>query len=191
MNQEQINRVEETQKSEKSKAGLYMLIGAGVVVVIAFAVVRGIIGGVANTAATAAARAAGVNLINNGTGGATYSDNNGGSVTVGGNKLPDNWPSDAPKYPDANIQYSGTSNPQTGEAGSAIVFTTGDSAQSVSDFYKKQLAADGWTIEQTANMGASSVLSAKKDTRTFAVYITDSGSGQTSVTVGITIPQGN
>ena len=129
----------------------------------------------------------GVDVDRNLDGSATYSDGDT-TVTVGTNKLSDNWPSDAPKYPNAAIQYSGSSNPQTGEEGAAIVFTTSDKVQAVADFYKRELASNGWVIEQTANIGGSTVLSAKKDTRTIGVYIADAGGGQVSVTVSIAIP---
>ncbi len=128
----------------------------------------------------------GVN-VNSGPGGSTtYTDNQGNSVTVGGGTMPASWPPDAPgNYPGASISYSGDSNPQTGQAGAAVVYTTRAAAQSVVEYYKTQLAQDGWTISGTANTGGATVLSATKGTRTFGVYIVDSGNGSVSVTVGI------
>ncbi len=130
-------------------------------------------------------RAAGVD-VNPGDGTMTYS-NDEGSVTVGtGASMPSNWPSDAPaNYSGASIQYSGSSNPQTGEAGSAVVYTVNASTQSVIDYYKSELAKNGWTVEATANMAGVTVLSGKKDTRTFGIYVVDAGNGSVSVTIGI------
>jgi hypothetical protein len=112
-----------------------------------------------------------------------------GKVTVGSNALPDNWPSDAPTYKNATIQYAGTSNPQTGSAGSAVVFTTTDTVEQVSDFYKRELVTAGWSIEGVVNTGPATVVSAKKDNRTFGAYIANAGDGKVSVTVGIELPQ--
>lgn len=118
-------------------------------------------------------------------GSTTYS-NEEGSVTVGGNAMPENWPSDAPQnYAGASIQYSGTSNPQTGKAGSAIVYTVNASLQSVVDHYKSQLSSAGWTVEGTATVGPSTVISARKDDRVMGIYISDAGNGQVAVTAGI------
>lgn len=119
-------------------------------------------------------------------GSATYTDNEGNTATVGGSSMPANWPSDAPaNYAGGSIQYSGNSNPQTGKAGAAVVYTANASAQAVVDYYKAQLAKDGWTIEASANTGAGTVLSATKDGRTFGVYIVSTGSGSVSVTAGL------
>src|SRR3989338_5990767 len=133
--------------------------------------------------------ATGVDVDKNTDGSTSYTyTNEQGTATVGSNKLPENWPSDAPKYSNATIQYSGSTNPQTGQAGAAVVFMTSDSVQKVVDFYKKELASNGWTIEQTATVGPSTVLAGKKGDRTIGVYIVDGGNGQTSVTVGIGLP---
>lgn len=131
-------------------------------------------------------RAAGVDVNSNADGTMTYS-NEEGTVTVGGGaSMPSNWPSDAPaNYSGASIQYSGSSNPQTGEAGSAVVYTVNASTQSVIDYYKSELAKNGWTVEATANMAGATVLSGKKDTRTFGIYVVDAGNGSVSVTIGI------
>ncbi|OHA27241.1 MAG: hypothetical protein A3C06_04075 [Candidatus Taylorbacteria bacterium RIFCSPHIGHO2_02_FULL_46_13] len=166
------------QEKKPSKKLLYIVIGVVVVLIIGW------------VAKSSMRSLTGVDVDTRMDGSTTYS-NDEGTVTVGGNKLPDNWPSDAPKYQNADIQYSGSSNPQTGEAGASVVFLTSDNAQEVVDFYKKELTSNGWTIEQTATIGASTILSAKKNERTFGVYIADSGDGKVSVTVGIGIPKEN
>lgn len=117
----------------------------------------------------------------------TYS-NNEGSVTVGGGaSMPSNWPSDAPPaYSGATIMYSGTSNPQTGAVGSVVMYTATASIKSVYDYYDSRLKAEGWTVDSSASMaGGTNVIVAKKDTRTFAIYIVDAGNGTVSVTAGI------
>lgn len=165
------------QESGGSKKGLYIVIVV-VLVLIALYLMRGSFGLVGAPE--------GVDVDRNLDGSATYT-NDQGTVTTGSNTLPDDWPSDAPKYPNANIQYSGSSNPQTGEQGVAVAFFTTDAVQTVMDYYKKELASNGWKVEQTATVGLNTVLSATKDTRTFGVYIADVGNGQTTVTVGIGI----
>ena len=168
---------QENQVSSPSKKKLYLIIiGIIAILLVGWLSMKGV--GPSIT---------GVDVDRNINGSTTYS-NDEGSVTVGGNKMPDDWPGDAPKYENASIQYSGSSNPQTGEAGSTVSFTTSDSAEIVVNFYKKELTSNGWTVEQTATMGASTILAAKKDTRTFAVYIIDSGNGQVSVTASVVIP---
>lgn len=165
--------------SGSNKKVLYIVIG-----VVALLAVLGFLGRMSGFMAM---RAAGVQ-VQPGPGGAqTYTASDGqGSVTVGGNKMPDNWPSDAPaNYAGATIQYSGSSNPQTGKAGAAVAYTATASASAVIDYYKQQLTSAGWSIEASANMGAASVLSAKKDTRTFGVSVTDAGNGMVQVSAGL------
>ena len=100
--------------------------------------------------------------------------------------MPENWPSDAPdNYAGASIAFSGTSNPQTGQIGSAVSYTVQATASAVADYYRQQLQANGWTIQATANAGGAMVLSATKDTRTFGAYIAEAADGTTTVTAGI------
>lgn len=106
-----------------------------------------------------------------------------GQITVGTSSLPDNWPSDISEYKNGKIQYSGSSNPQTGEPGAVIMFLTDDSAQTVIDFYKQEFVSQGWVIEETVNISGLTVFSAVKDTRKVAVNISAAGDGQVSVTV--------
>jgi hypothetical protein len=155
---------------------LYIVVGI-VVVVVLLKVIGGIVGGGIESAVTGG-------TVKRDIRGATTYSNSEGSVTVGGTSYPDNWPSDAPKYSNANIQYSGATNPQNGSAGASVVFTTKDTASAVADFYKRELPASGWKIEQTMNTGGATVMAAKKDTRTIGIYIVES-EGTVSVTIGV------
>ena len=151
-------------------------------------VVLGVLGGMMSRGAGyMGLRQAGVNVQPGPGGAATYS-NEEGSVTVGGNKMPDNWPSDAPSnFAGASIQYSGSSNPQTGQAGSALVYTVKASADAVAAQYKSELQSKGWTIESTANVAGATVISAKKDTRTFGAYISSAEEGNVTVQASISM----
>lgn len=165
----------------KNNKTLYIIVG----VVLAILVLGLLSRGMSMMSAGVIGAATGVDIDQNLDGSATYS-NAEGSVTIGGNKMPDNWPSDVPGvYAGGTIQYSGASNPQTGQAGSALVYTVKAPGQSVIDFYKSELTKGGWNIEATANTGGAMVLSAKKDERTVGMYVVDAGDGTVSVTVGI------
>ena len=132
-----------------------------------------------------AASRAGVNVDRSTDGSTTYT-NDEGSVTVGANKMPDNWPSDAPENAaGSSITWSGSSNPQTGSPGAGVQYTVKASVQSVVDHYKSKLQSAGWTVRGSANVGGATVLSATKDTRTFGAYIVDGGGGQVSETAAI------
>lgn len=173
--------------NKSSKRTLY-IIAIVIVLILLFALLKGSNNGNPGTGAenTNPMDMSAIDMTRNPDGSYSKTYSNGeGSITIGGGKLPADWPSDAPKYANASIQYSGSSNPQTGEAGSAVVFMTSDSVEKVVEFYKKSLVSNGWKIEQTANMGMSTVISATKDTRTFGVYISSAGEGKTSVTIGI------
>lgn len=173
---------ETTPAVQSNKKVLYIVIGALAVLLLG-ALVVGAFG--RGTSLGSAYFAPGVDVDRNMDGSTTYS-NGEATVTVGGNSMPENWPSDAPPaYDGAAISYSGTSNPQTGEAGAALVYTVKASAASVVEYYESRLKAEGWTITATANAGGMQVVTATKDTRTFGAYIGADGQGNTSVTVGI------
>lgn len=126
----------------------------------------------------------GVTMDKNMDGSATYS-NEDGSVTVGSNNYPDNWPGDAPKYDNGQIQYSASSNQQTGENGSMITFVTSDSPKQVVDFYKSELVSKGWKIEQTAAVDQMLMLTGTKGTATFYAQVTSADGKQTTAAVVI------
>jgi hypothetical protein len=164
---------EHTEPSKK-----YLWIGIGVLVVIGAIVIA-------------------ANVMNRGTalqnaytqdiGTVTYDDQQG-SVIVGGDNLslPKNWPSDAPgTYAGAAIIYSGATNPATGEAGAAIAYTTTEAFDNVRRFYEAGLQAQGWVIQSNGDMAGMRVIVAKKDTRTFAVYLAEGADGSIAVTAGV------
>ncbi len=129
---------------------------------------------------------AGVDVDQNRDGSTTYTTNEG-TVTVGNNaSMPENWPSDAPRaYSGATIVYSGTTNPTTGETGSAVSYTAPGSVQEVIQYYLDGIKAEGWAVESDASVSGMRVIVAKKDTRTLGVYIMDGGNGTVSVTAGV------
>ena len=120
--------------------------------------------------------------------GSTSYSNEQGSVSFSRNSYPKNWPLDAPKYDNGKISYGGTSEDKvSGKTATSVIFTTSDSAKKVSDFYKKELASNGWTIAQVATVNGVGVLSGQKNGTLFGVQITESSNGQTEVVVVVQI----
>ncbi len=68
----------------------------------------------------------------------------GATLTSGSDlELPDNFPKDVPVYPKAKVTVALTA-PGGGVMAS---FESSDDAQAVIDFYKEQLVAKGWTLD--------------------------------------------
>lgn len=101
-----------------------------------------------------------------------------------GTEVPDDWPSDVTVYGDAEVQYSASVNPTTGEPGSILVMMTTDSAANVAAFYRDDLADQGWEIEGDMRMGEMVIIGGKKDDRVVSVMITEADGG-TSITLGV------
>ncbi|HWO07615.1 MAG TPA: hypothetical protein VNM40_03450 [Candidatus Paceibacterota bacterium] len=175
---------ETTQPQAPSSSKKWLYIGLGIVVLIIIgALMTGALG--RGTGFGSAYFAPGADIDRNMDGSTTYTTEEG-SVTVGSNTMPSNWPSDAPTaYSGAQISYAGTSNPQTGEAGSAVIYTVQASVESVVEYYESRLRAEGWTITATAEAGGMRMITATKDTRVFGAYIGSDGQGNTSVTAGL------
>ncbi|MBS4052228.1 MAG: hypothetical protein KGZ69_13630 [Methylomonas sp.] len=175
--------MEETSPTTTGSNKKWLYIVGGIIVILVLAALFGGVG--RGTGLGSAYFAPGTDVDRNLDGSTTYSTNEG-SVTVGSNTMPENWPSDAPTaYEGATIVYSGSTNPTTGAAGSAVVYNVRASAESVVEYYESRLKAEGWAITATADAGGMKVITATKDTRTFGAYIGSDGQGNTSVTVGI------
>jgi len=176
--------MEETSPAAQAPSKKWLYIIGGIIVLIALAAFFGGLG--RGTGLGSTYFAPGVDVDRNMDGSVTY-ESDEGSVTVGqGASMPDNWPSDAPTaYSGAQILYSGSTNPTTGESGSAVAYTVKASVDSVVEYHNSRLKAEGWTITASADAGGMRVITATKDTRTFGAYIGSDGQGNTSVTAGI------
>ncbi len=106
-----------------------------------------------------------------------------GTFETGGS-VPAGWPEDVPVYAGADVQYSGTSNPQTGEAGLVLILLSTDDPATITDFYETSLTAAGWTMQGTLQNAGTSIFSAVKDNRTVGMSITGA-EGATTISIGI------
>ncbi len=110
-------------------------------------------------------------------GGKTTIETEEGKVEIGTeSEIPDDWPSDMPVYPGAEIQGSWD---MTGEAGAeniAVVLITQDSVDQVKDYYKKELPANGWTIEDSGTFSGNG--------ETFGGFTITKGSRNGNITFG-------
>ena len=109
-----------------------------------------------------------------------------GTFQAGGSgEVPADWPNDVTVYENATVQFSGSSNPTTGEAGLALMLTTSDTVSQVSSFYTQSLKAAGWTITATMQQGEMTIIGATKGDRAFSLSAVQAD-GQTTITIGIT-----
>jgi hypothetical protein len=67
--------------------------------------------------------------------------------------LPAGFPEDFPLYPDATVVETLFDHQPAG-SGYAVSFDTDDAPSDVLDFYDRELAAAGWTVEDDADFGA-------------------------------------
>ena len=171
---------------KKSKKMLWVIVGIIILLLLGWLIARGT-GFLGRQAAEKAIEEAsgGKADVNLGNDGSTEVKTDEGTGSTA-NKLPDNWPSDVPAYPNAKIELSGSSNAnENRDEGIAVIFITDDSAQKTADYFKQELKNQQWTIETTADVGGSQVLSAKKDDREFGLSAM-TAEGQTRITVAIT-----
>ena len=108
-----------------------------------------------------------------------------GTYNAGNNQLPADWPTDAPVYAGATIQFSGSANPTTGKPGAAAVLVTSDAAADVTTFYKAELKKQGWMITSTMENQGTTILGATKGTRALSLMVGTVDGGQTSITIGV------
>jgi hypothetical protein len=117
----------------------------------------------------------------------TITGKDGTTVSIGQNKLPADFPKDVPQYPGAAVAGSVSGTDKTSGSGTFVTFTTSDAATKVADFYKKEIAGQGWAIQNTMNSNDTTIFTAEKDTRSLSVSVTPdtSSGGKTTITITV------
>ncbi|MFZ5933222.1 MAG: hypothetical protein ACOYT7_04070 [Patescibacteria group bacterium] len=120
--------------------------------------------------------------------------NNGDKVTITGEggqvafetggDLPEDFPADFPVYTGAKLTGSFSAQDEQ-KGGVSVVWETSDSLAKVSDFYKKELPAKGWTVESTFTQNDSFTATFKKGETGGFVGVTPGDGGK--VTINVTI----
>ena len=122
-----------------------------------------------------------------------------GSVTTNTNKLPDNWPSDVPTYPNADITQAISLDSQIvgSEGGQMVYLNSTDNSQTVSAFYESKLLTLGWASMYPGvsmsksfagtGMGDITNITAKKDNRMLTIMITNLKTGGSMITLSNSI----
>ncbi|MDD5055102.1 MAG: hypothetical protein PHZ00_02425 [Candidatus Peribacteraceae bacterium] len=103
-----------------------------------------------------------------------------GTVTIGTQELPSDWPMDVPVYPGSTVQMAGT----IAGKGQGGLFQTTDAKADVVSYFLEQLKKEGWDASIVGDMGAISIMTAKKDERNMALQIA-TGDGRTSITISL------
>ncbi len=94
----------------------------------------------------------------------TFTDSKTGqTVTVGAQKLPENFPKDFPIYTNAKVAGS-VAGMEGGKTGMLVTFTTTDTLSSVVAFYQSSFAANGWTTTSSFNTEKMQTWVVKKGT---------------------------
>ncbi len=106
----------------------------------------------------------------------------GQDVDVEFNKLPEDFPSDVPIYPDSEVVFASVDDASA--TASLMINDRSVSEDDVLSFYKKELAKNGWEVEDEATYLVSA-LSATKDDRELALTMlfTDDNSISYSIVV--------
>ncbi len=169
----------EAAAKKDSKKTVLWIVGAIIIILILLGLGKAMKGGIAGVPYVP-----GADTEQNRDGSVTYTTDEG-SVTVGGGSMPGSWPSDAPTaYSGATFLYSGDTNPTTGAAGAAVMYTVDAPIQTVIDYYNDRLKASGWTVTSSAVAAGYHTVTATKDSRTFVAYAMEAD-GVTQVTSAI------
>lgn len=137
-------------------------------------------GGDAGTATNAAKNVAATNAGKTAVNAVTNAATNATGVA---GALPADFPKDIPVYTGAAVTGGGSAT-----GGKGAVLTTADAADKVAEFYKTELAKQGWTDVKSQAAGPMTSITATKDKRTLAIALTKSPTdGKTMISIGETV----
>ena len=106
-----------------------------------------------------------------------------GKLTVGEDEVPKSFPSDITVYPGAKVV--GTAETSTDVS---LQLKTGDSVSKAYDFYKDDLAKNGWTISSSATYSGSSLVMAQKGSKLVTLTVaTDESDNKTTISMMVTL----
>ncbi|HWA51732.1 MAG TPA: hypothetical protein VG895_01600 [Patescibacteria group bacterium] len=84
----------------------------------------------------------------------TYTDpKTGQTLSIGNNKIPDNFPKDFPIYPGSSVTTSLSGNQNGQGNGYWLTLNTKDSVDQVISYYKTNLQTNGWSYQDTTGSG--------------------------------------
>ena len=135
-------------------------------------------GGDAGTTTNAAKNAA-TNAATNASKTAVNAVTNSMPVSGATGSLPADFPKDIPTYTGATVTAGAT----TGTTKTAA-FSTADDPAKVGEFYKVELAKQGWTDVKVVAAGPSTLVTATKDKRMLAISIMKGADGKTMISIG-------
>lgn len=110
-----------------------------------------------------------------------------GKMTAG-KDIPSDWPSDAPLYPRATVEFSEIANILIGDGGTAVVLLSPADLQEVKNYYKTELPDQGWTVKNTMEAQGSVIYLAEKEGRTMSVTVTGTD-GAVQISLGLQMKQ--
>jgi ABC-type Fe3+-hydroxamate transport system substrate-binding protein len=141
--------------------------------------------GCASIAQKAIEKAAGVS-VNSNSGEVKITDSSGNEVNIGGNKVPDNWPSSVPVNDKIKIVVSGSST-SDGKSTWNISGTFDGKAEDLYNWYKSQLS--GWTADydsvSESNGDKVYTLGFSNDQYTVTLLVTDSADSGVGAILGV------
>lgn len=168
--------------------GLKIIIIIGVVLVVLFYGISFLLGTFGVFVAKEALRQNGVE-IKTGMGGDQANvtiKKDGAEMNIGANAtLPTDFPSDVPVYK-AQI-VSNITSLENGKKVYAVTMKSEDKVSVISDFYKKELAAQSWKVTQDMTMNENyHMLAAEKDDRVASILIVGDDKGmESSITLSV------
>lgn len=110
--------------------------------------------------------------------------NGGATINIGSNKLPEDFPSEVPLFPGAQVQSSFKSGDGS-EGVWTVTFTSTDSVGTVNNFFKTGLTTNGWDTTYSYALDESYGYTAKRQNLSVTVTVSAGDNNGTSLFVSV------